>query len=73
MASDDEDMDRELTIEQAREIARLRARHPGAELRVHERSWGVIVEARRRDHVIALERFAYGGAIEPEQRLGLAA
>ena len=66
-------MDRELTLEQAREIAALRRRFPGAELRVHQRGWGVIVEARRRGRVVAIERFAFGGAIEPEQRLGLAA
>ena len=66
-------MDRELTTEQAREIVRLRARHPGAELRVHEKPWGVIVEARRRGHAIELERFAFDGRTEPDQRFGLAA
>ena len=73
MPTDHGGMDRELTLEQAREIARLRARHPGAELRVHQRAWGVIVEARRRDHVLAVERLTFDGAIEREQRLDLAA
>jgi hypothetical protein len=66
-------MERELTIEQAREIARLRRRHPGAELRVHQKPWGVIVEARRGQHAIEIERFGYDGATEPERRLDLAA
>jgi hypothetical protein len=62
-AADDLLMDAELTLEQARQIARLRARHPGAEVRAHERPWGVLVEVRRRGHAIALERFEYGGAV----------
>jgi hypothetical protein len=56
-------MDAELTLEQAREINLLRRCHPGAELRVHERPWGVLVEVRRRNHAVALERFEYGGAM----------
>ena len=66
-------MERELTIDQAREIVRLRRRHPDAELRVHEKDWGVIVEARRHGHAIELERFAYDGATERERAVGLAA
>lgn len=59
-AADDPYMDAELTLEQAREIHRLRRRHPGAEVRVHERPWGVLVELRRHGHVVTLERFEYG-------------
>lgn len=63
----------ELTPAQAREIARMRRRHPGAEVRTHQRPWGVIVEVRRHGHVVELERFGFDGATTPEQRIGLAA
>lgn len=67
-------MDAELTLEQAREIHRLRGRHPGAELRVHERPWGVLVEVRRRGRVVALERFEFGtGAVVRDAPIRLAA
>jgi hypothetical protein len=66
-------MERELTVDQAREIVRLRRRHPGAELRVHQKPWGVIVEARRGAHAIEIERFGFDGATEPERRVDLAA
>ena len=60
-------MDAELTLEQAQEIHNLRRRHPGAELRVHERSWGVLIEVRRNGHVLTLERFEFGtGAVVPD-------
>jgi hypothetical protein len=63
-AADDPVMDAELTLEQAREIHRLRRRHPGAEVRVHERPWGILVEVRRHGHVVTLERFEYAtGAV----------
>lgn len=67
-------MDVELTLEQAREIHRLRRRHPGAELRVHERPWGVLVEVRRHGHVVTLERFEFAtGAVVPDAPIRLAA
>jgi hypothetical protein len=66
-------MNAELTLEQAREIALLRRRHPGAELCVHERRWGVLVEVRRRGHAVALERFDYGGAMMADAPIRLAA
>jgi hypothetical protein len=66
-------MDAELTLEQAREIAVLRRRHPGAELRVHERPWGVLVEVRRRSHTVALERFDFGGRVIHDAPIRLAA
>ncbi|MEA2340208.1 MAG: hypothetical protein QOG11_285 [Solirubrobacteraceae bacterium] len=66
-------MDQELTIEQVREIARLRRRNPGAELRVHHKPWGLIVEVRRGGHAVELERFDWTGGAEPDRPLGLAA
>jgi hypothetical protein len=68
-----ERMDHELTLQQAREIVSLRRRHPGAEVLVHQRPWGVIVEARRAGRTVELERFDWSGAALGEQRLGLAA
>jgi hypothetical protein len=74
IAADDPVMDAELTPEQAREIHRLRRRHPGAELRVHERPWGVLVEVRRHGHAVALERFEFAtGAVVGDTPIRLAA
>ncbi|MDX6729079.1 MAG: hypothetical protein QOK49_3884 [Baekduia sp.] len=55
-------MTHELTTQQAREIAHLRRRHRGAEVLVHEKPWGVIVEARRRNRTLELQRFDWTGA-----------
>lgn len=67
-------MDAELTLEQAQEIHNLRRRHPGAELRVHERAWGVLIEVRRGSRAIALERFEFAtGAVVPDAPIRLAA
>lgn len=66
-------MEHELTMRQAREIARLRGRHPGADLVVHRRPWGLIVEARRGRRTVELERFDWSGAALPDQPLRLAA
>jgi hypothetical protein len=72
--ADDPVMDAELTTEQTREIHRLRGRHPGAEFRVHERPWGVLVEVRRHGHVVTLERFEFGtGAVIHDAPIRLAA
>lgn len=60
-------MDAELTIDQAREIAGLGQRHPRAELVVHHRPWGVIVEARRGAHAVELESFDYAGGTRPDR------
>lgn len=65
--------DPELTIDQMREIVRLRRRHPRAEVLVHHRPWGIIVEARRRGHTIELERFDWTGAVTPDHQIPLAA
>jgi hypothetical protein len=59
----------ELTTDQARLIARLRLRWPDAEVRVHRRPWGLIVEVRRGDRTISLTAFDGEGGIEGERRL----
>lgn len=58
---------RELTVEQMREIVRLRRRHPDAEVVVHPKPWGIVVEARRSGHAVELERFDWSGAVTPDQ------
>jgi hypothetical protein len=68
-----DDMAHELTIEQMREILRLRRRHPRAEVLVHPKPWGIIVEARRSGKAIELERFDWTGAVTPDQRIPVAA
>jgi hypothetical protein len=67
------DVDHELTLQQAREIALLRRRHPGAEVLAHEKPWGVIVEARRRGRTVELERFDWSGAALPDRPIRRAA
>ena len=59
----------ELSVEQTREIVRLRRRHPRAEVIVHHKRWGIIIEARRRGHAVELERFDWTGAVTPDQRV----
>jgi hypothetical protein len=66
-------VDHELSIDQAREIVRLRRRHPGADVRVHERPWGLIVEVRRGSRTIALERFTWTGETVTDTPIRLAA
>lgn len=66
-------MPHELTIDQVREIVRLRRRHPHAEVVVHHKPWGIIVEARRSGHAIELERFDWTGAVMPDQQIAYAA
>ena len=63
----------ELTVDQMREIVRLRRRHPRAEVHVHQKPWGLIVEARRRGHAIELERFDWSGAVTPDRPIAFAA
>jgi hypothetical protein len=61
----------ELTTDQARYIARMRAGWPDAEVRVHQRAWGVIVEVRRTERTIALAAFDGDGGVRrdtPVQR-----
>jgi hypothetical protein len=59
----------ELTIDQAREIARLRRRYRDAQLVVHERPRDVIVEVQRGGHAVTLRRFADDGTVAGEQAL----
>jgi hypothetical protein len=66
-------MDVELTTDQARLIARLRAQWPGSELRVHQRPWGVIVEVRRSGHTVQLIALDARGGVRADRRLGRAA
>jgi len=63
----------ELTTDQARVIARLRRRWPGAEVRVHQRSWGVIVEVRDGERTLALTALDGAGGVEDEHPLAWAA
>jgi hypothetical protein len=63
----------ELTTDQARLIARLRLRWPGAEVRVHRRPWGLIVEVRRGDRTVSLTALDGNGGIEAERRVERAA
>ena len=70
--------DRELTPRQARAVAHVRATHPRAELTLHERPWGFILEVREpapsgRVRTVALARFEADGAILPDERVRLAA
>lgn len=66
-------MARELTIDQARRIARLRRRWPDAGVRVHQRPWGLIVEVSASGRTLALTALDDGGGIEDEQPLAWAA
>jgi hypothetical protein len=66
-------MDLELTTEQARAVWQLRRRHPGAEVRVHGRPWGVIVELRRHGHTVGLAGVDHHGLQLPDRRVGAAA
>ncbi|HMS73095.1 MAG TPA: hypothetical protein PKB03_08670 [Baekduia sp.] len=66
-------MRHELTSEQARAIAFLRGRHPRAELLVHRRPWGVMVEARRDGRALELLRADYYGRCETEHAVPRAA
>jgi hypothetical protein len=63
----------ELTTDQARLVAGLRRRHPGAELRAHQRSWGVIVEVREGGRTTALLGLNCSGGVLPDARLHRAA
>jgi hypothetical protein len=63
----------ELTIDQARLIARLRRRWPDADVRAHQRPWGVIVEVRRGGRTVALTALDAEGGIEREHSIPRAA
>ena len=63
----------ELTTDQARLIARLRRKWPQAELRVHQRPWGVIVEVQVDGRTISLTALDGSGGMTDEQHLSWAA
>jgi hypothetical protein len=63
----------ELTMRQMREILRLRRRHPRAEVLVHQKPWGIIVEARRHGHAVELQRFDWTGTVLPDRQITRAA
>ena len=63
----------ELTTDQARYIARMRAGWPDAQIRAHQRAWGVIVEVRRADRTISLVGFDDAGRILRDEPLSRAA
>jgi hypothetical protein len=63
----------ELTTDQARYIARMRAGWSDADVRVHRRSWGVIVEVRRMERTIALVAFDANGGVHRDAPLRRAA
>lgn len=63
----------ELTTDQARLIARLRMRWPGADVRVHQRPWGVIVEVRHAGRTVSLTALDGAGGIESERHVAQAA
>jgi hypothetical protein len=63
----------ELTNDQARLIARLRRMWPNAELRVHQRPWGVIVEVQAEGRTVSLTAFDGDGGVSDEQHLSWAA
>lgn len=71
--ADSAGMDVELTPTQARAIAQLRWRHPGAQVRTHAVVWGLIVEARRRGRVTEVLALDAAGRVLPERRIGVAA
>jgi hypothetical protein len=63
----------ELTTDQARLIARMRREWPQADVRVHQRTWGVIVEVRDGDRTLSLTALDGSGGIEDERHLSWAA
>ena len=63
----------ELSTDQARYIARMRAAWPDADVRVHQRPWGVIVEALRAGRTIAIVAFDGDGGVHRDAPLRRAA
>jgi hypothetical protein len=63
----------ELTTTQARLIARLRARWPEADVRVHQRPWGIIVEVRRVGRTVSLTAFDGAGGVHADRGVADAA
>jgi hypothetical protein len=63
----------ELTTDQARLIARLRRRHPGADVRAHQRPWGVIVEVRDGGRTVSVVGLDGNGGVHVDAPLRRAA
>jgi hypothetical protein len=63
----------ELTTRQTRLIARLRTRWPEADVRAHQRPWGVIVEVRRGDRTVSLTAFDGEGGVHEDVGVAFAA
>ena len=63
----------ELTIDQVRLIARLSRRWPDADVRTHQRPWGVIVEVRRDGRTVSLTAQDGEGGIDPAPSIPRAA
>ena len=63
----------ELTTDQARLIGRLRRRWPRADVRVHRRPWGVIVEVREAGRTVSIVALDGDGGVRRDRRLPLAA
>jgi hypothetical protein len=59
----------ELTTGQARLIARLRSRWPGADVRAHQRAWGVILEVRDTGRTVALVALDGSGGVRRDRPL----
>jgi hypothetical protein len=57
----------ELTIDQAREVARLRRRWPEAEVVLHHREHDLILEMRRGRRAVAVERFGDDGTVSGQR------
>jgi hypothetical protein len=62
-------MEPELTRAQAREIARLRRRHPRADVLVHHKPWGLIIELRLAGRTAAIGHIDRSGHTTPERRI----
>ena len=63
----------EITLDQARAIARLRRRHPGCDVVVHDRPHDLILEVRDGRRIVALERLGEDGSVSGPRPLLLAA
>ena len=63
----------ELSTDQARYIARMRTAWPDADVRVHQRAWGVIVEVLRRGRTSAIVAFDGAGGVHRDAPLRRAA
>jgi hypothetical protein len=62
----------EITLDQARAIARLRRRHPGCAVVVHARAHDLILEVRDGRRIVALERLGEDGSVSGPQPVSLA-